>query len=336
MGISADLCKEIAERREKRLQSKITAWPRKNVIASDIPWCTRQGVYAITHWDKRKPHDTRLQARFDKGKQEEENALRELGELGFEVVEREIPLPKDMQDRYGITGRIDCKVLYRGKRIPTEVKSMHPMFFDKFDTLDDLKSDLFTSRYVRQLTIYLLATNEEEGMFLITDCLGHWKLIPCPLDYQEAEHCLQVAEEINAAVAAKTLPDRIPYDDEICGKCAFIQECLPDLEARARAGFEDDPEAEQDFQKRLERRETLQEGAKEYERLDKEIKDEFKQRYAERDIRILMVGDFTVSCKSQVRTFYEIPDEDKPKYATKKPILMTTIKRTSASRAEAA
>ena len=330
-----ELCKEIFERREKRLADKIKPWPRKNVIASDIPWCERQGVYSIVAWDKRQPHDTRLQARFEKGDMEQGQVERELGEMGLRVVETECPLPREMFQKYGITGRIDFKLEWRGKRVPCEVKSMHPRFWDKFKTVDDLKGYLFTARYYRQMQIYLLGNNEEGGLFILTDCLGHWTLIPCPLDYQEAEHCLQMAEAINEAVAEKRLPERIPYDDEICGRCAFTHECIPDIEQRAAVVFEDDPEAAAEFETKLSRRAELADAAKEFETLDKEVKDEFKERYVSRDIRIAQIGEWTLTGTNRVTTRYEIPDEEKPKYAKKVAYWVTKIARLGA-KAEAA
>src|SRR5258706_12734767 len=86
------LAKEILEKRKTRLLSDIKVCPRKNTYASQVPTCLRQGVYAIAEWDKAKLHDAELQARFNKGKQEETNLISELVSLGYEIVEQQGPL----------------------------------------------------------------------------------------------------------------------------------------------------------------------------------------------------------------------------------------------------
>src|SRR3990167_1457285 len=82
---SLEDCKGLAEqiqaKRLMKLESKIKPYPRKNVIASDIPHCARAGVYGILHWDQNKLHDADLQARFDAGNYEERDVLSELDGL---------------------------------------------------------------------------------------------------------------------------------------------------------------------------------------------------------------------------------------------------------------
>ena len=48
-----------------------------------------------------------------------------------------------------------------------------------------------------------------------------------PIDYEMGERDLKTAEEVNAHVEAGTLPDRIPYDNSICGLCDFDAICQP-------------------------------------------------------------------------------------------------------------
>lgn len=313
------LAKEVFERREVRLNGLITNWPKKNNWAGDIPVCSRQGVYSITSWDKKKLHTTYLQARFEKGKQEEEMLIRELMQLGFEVVETQVPLAKDMMDTYRLSGKIDGKIKFMDRRIPFEVKSMSPYAFDKVASLDDIKNDLFMSRYYRQMQVYLMGHNEPAGVFFLTDCLGHWTIIPVPLDYEESEQILKKVEEINRHVDAGTLPDRIEYDEKICGFCPFSHICLPDVINEKKIQWKDDPALE----RLLSRRAELEPGASEYDKVDKEIKERL------REVPMAVVGDWMITGQWQTRKFYEVPEAIKKNYQKESKAWIMKIKKLS-------
>jgi CRISPR/Cas system-associated exonuclease Cas4 (RecB family) len=307
--------------RERQLANQITNQPQTNIRASSIPTCQRQGYYSIVHWDERKLHDTRLQARFEEGKRQEQwvvNELASLGQrLGFNVIESQVPLSKDMTDRYHLTGHIDGKIEFDGRRIPFEVKSLNPNFFDGVNTVDDLKGDVFLARYYRQIQVYLLGHNESEAVLIVTDCLGHWKFIVVPLDYDETERILQTVEAVNKAVASKTIPDRIKYDPDICGWCPFSHICLPDVIAEARVHFADDPT----LLAAITRHEELKPLVKEYETLHDKLAEQVKGK------PLVAVGDFIIEGKPQRLTKYEIPDEIKAPFKKVSEFWRWTIKR---------
>jgi len=298
------LAKEIIERRRTRLLSDIKVWPRTNTYASQVPTCIRQGYYAIKEWDKAKLHDAELQARFNKGKQEETNLISELVSLGYEIVEQQVPLDKALVERYRLSGKIDGKIKYGGRRIPFEVKSMHPMSFAKVKSIADIKDDSFMVKYYRQMQVYLLGHNEPAGLFFLTDCLGHWKVIPVELNYDEAEKVLQTVERINKHVNDERLPDRIPYDPDICGYCSFAHICLPDIVNEAMVKWEENPRANSV----LDRLEQLKPSHKEYESLYEEIKTIFKE------VPLAILGKWTVTGKWSKRRSYDVPAEIKEKY----------------------
>lgn len=298
------LAREILEKRRARLQSEIKVWPRSNIYASQINSCTRQGVYQLTEWDKAKLHNEVLQARFNKGRQEETNLITELVSLNYEIVEQQVPLEKAMTERYRLSGKIDGKIKYGGRRIPFEVKSMHPMSFSKVNTIADIKDDSFMVKYYRQMQVYLLGHNEPAGLFFLTDCLGHWKIIPVELNYEDAEQILQIVEAINKHVKAGSLPDRIPYDPDICGFCSFAHICLPDVVNEAIVKWENNPKVAN----LLDRLSELKPSHKEYEALYEEFKEIFK------GVPLAVVGKWTVTGKLSKRKTYDVPDDIKAKY----------------------
>lgn len=305
LSLIENLAKEILDKRKSRLLSDIKVWPRTNTYASQVPTCIRQGYYAIKEWDKAKLHDAELQARFNKGKQEETNLIAELVSLGYEIVEQQVPLDKALTERYRLSGKIDGKIKYAGHRIPFEVKSMHPMSFAKVTTIADIKDDHFMIKYYRQMQVYLLGHNEPAGLFFLTDCLGHWKIIPVELNYDDAETVLQTVEAINKHVGQSSLPDRIPYDPDICGFCSFAHICLPDVINEAIVQWENNPKVAN----MLDRLGDLKPAHKEYESLYEQVKETFK------NVRLAVVGKWTVSGKVSKRKCYEIPDDIKQKYA---------------------
>jgi hypothetical protein len=57
--------------------------------------------------------------------------------------------------------------------------------------------------------------------------MGHWKLIPCRLDYERAEKILQQLEGAVEHIANGTLPP-FHQDPQVCLKCwAYKRVCTP-------------------------------------------------------------------------------------------------------------
>lgn len=321
------LAQEIVRVRREDLQKKITQYPRKNAILSDIGDCQRQMVYSVLDWDKKPLHDEDLQARFEVGNLWEREIVRELQGLGFKITLSQLPVIVRGRDGEIIaTGRIDGFIgdEHRGNLIPFEIKSMAPNVFNGVKTLEDLQKKPWLRKYTRQLQMYMFGNNVEQGLFIFTDCLGHWKVFPVYLDYGECEAILQKLERVHAAIKAKTYPDRIPYDQSICGKCQFAAICLPDVINRP-ADFIDNPELEND----LDRHEELKPLASEYTELHDKIKETFH------GIEKAVVGTkYIVQSLPSQRTTYELPPEAeeqiaeiKQAHAKKVPVMRLVIQK---------
>lgn len=74
----------------------------------------------------------------------------------------------------------------------------------------------------------------------------------------------------------------------------------------------------------LERHEELQAAAKEYEKLDKLLKDAFKQ-----GAPVIFAGDFLVHVTHSSRTYYDVPAEIKVQYETQIPVISVKWERVS-------
>jgi CRISPR/Cas system-associated exonuclease Cas4 (RecB family) len=256
--------------------------------------------------------DEQVQARLNEGTEQGEKIKRELMELGYKVVRSEETV--EVKGKGGVLlsrGRIDfmLEIKRNGTRpeyVPVEVKSLNPNIYKTINEYKDFTKKPWMRRYIRQLQMYLFGTGKEYGLFLITDCLGSWKLIPAYLDYEECEMILRRLEKIHEYIQKKELPDRIPYNEEICGRCSFVHVCLPDI---TNEGVEilDKP----DYENKLRRREELSGMAKEFSELDEEVKDTAKMYGKD-----LIVGDFQIILRRGKMTKYDVPQEVKLPFKT--------------------
>lgn len=294
------LADAILVRRREFLGRKITAYQRKNSILSDVHDCERYLTYAVLDWDKRPMHDADLQARFDAGNIWEKQIVIELLGMGFEFQASQTPIT--ITNRAGetvATGKIDGFIAWEGKKIPIEIKSMNPMIFDQVRSVEDFQKKPWLRKYTRQLMLYMFGHNVEHGLFLITNGLGSWKLLPLTLDLGECEALLQKLERVHDAIKKKVYLDRIPYDNAICGKCPFAVQCLPDVVNKA-AEMIDNPLLEAD----LERHEDLKPLAAEYDRLHEKMKETFA------NVEKAVVGTrWMILMAPSKRTVYELPEE---------------------------
>jgi hypothetical protein len=308
------LCREIERRRLEALEGRISQYPRNNPIASDLSPCTRETALAILHWKDRPAPDAGLKARFERGSLIEDAVLRELGALGFTVRKERTPFEvKDSKGRIVVRGIVDGFLDWREegtkqRDFPLEVKSLDPNIYRQINGLEDFQKFHFTKKYPRQLWTYLYANSLEEGFFLLDDCTGRWKLIPVALDYAETETILRQCEAAVDAVAAASAgvpegTDPLPAyheDPAVCRRCwAFGRVCYPPIEEQGLKVL-----AEPEFEAKLERRHELAPAFREYETLDKEVKERVKGQDG------LVLGRFLIRGKEVTRHMKAQPERD--------------------------
>ncbi len=335
--VVADLVKEIFKRRSEKLTPKPPQRPT-SLYASRIPDCERQGVYEFSNYQDKAPFTWELGALFQAGNVNEAAYKAQLRELGFDLVEDGSPLSQDMRQKYNLGGYIDWRIKFGGRKIVCECKMTNPNMFGSIDGLgaDVLKTGEITQdmiergiasmkrviwfrKYLRQLTVYLLGTGEEVGMFAFTDGRGSWKFVIVPLDYAEGERILKIAENIKTHVESGTQPDRIPYDHEICGRCPFLAICIPDIANVPSKRIEGNEALAAMF----EAREAMLEKWTTVQSINKKIKAFFDNVEA----GVYTVGNFIVTRKAGQRKTYEVPDDVKLKYLKMAPTFKNEIER---------
>ena len=288
--LASVLALDITTRREQALRDRTSSYPRTNAILSDIGECDRQMVYSVTNWQDKPAIEPDLKARFEVGNVQEREVITELRQLGYDLILQQEPV--EIKNRTGemmARGKVDGHIKYHGIKIPVEIKSMHPQVFDRIESLEDFKKKPYLRKYLKQMTMYLYGNNVEEGLFLLTNCLGLWKVFVITLDFGEGEQILQRLERVHAALKNKTLPDRIEFRDEICGKCDFAHICLPDVMRKELNVLTDE-----DLLSNLERRELTHEASSEYARVDKKVKDFLKKHKIEKGV----AGEFIITSRT--------------------------------------
>lgn len=304
---ASSLADYIVDKRLSVLNGKISRYPKRAFTCSDIHECDCYMLHSVLDWDKRELHDAGLQAIFDAGNKEEENVKNRIGyELGLEFVETQSPF--EIKNRAGeviASGKIDGKILWKGKAVPVEIKSMNENSFNMINSLDDFKKKPLYRKYLRQMQLYLYGNSQEAGLFIISNFRTE-KIILVTLDYGECEYILARLERLWEMKKKGSFPTP-EYKPELCDRCPFSSLCLTDVNNKP-ADFINNEALEE----KLTRREQLLPAVSEYKDLDEEIKATFKQ------IPHAFVGqNFEITGKEQILKSVDtkaMPDDLKAPY----------------------
>jgi hypothetical protein len=274
----------------------------------------------MTHWQHRPPPDAWLSERFQRGHDIETFVVRELLDLGFELTESQMTcVVRDCDDTQLCTAHIDGRLRWNGLRPVFECKSLNPFVWAKIKSVEDFtRMGSWAAKYPRQLILYMYACDEPNGLFLLDDCLGHWKLIPVKLE-DHIDECQAIIQRLRQVVDAKAAGAELPTIDNpaVCKECWAYKTgvCHP-------AMIHEDGISIVDDETLLEAMEVVRanrDGAKSYKDAESLVKDYFKVR-GEGEY---LVGRAVVTTKTQRRTAYDIPADVKQKYASESEATVT-------------
>ena len=289
----------LEEQIKNHIVSEASQWPVKSNRASEIGHpCIRYLYLLRTRWQEKALPDYELLLRFREGNVHEREVLKLLQESGIQVLEQSRGFYWKEVDT---TGHIDAKIVLNNEALPVEVKSATSFSFASVNSVQDMLNHkwFYMRKYPAQMTMYLLMDEKEHGLFIFKDKgSGQLKFIPITLDYDYGEMLVQKAEKVNAYLKDDTPYDQveiIDYDEDICGGCAFVHLCLPEV-TRDALDFSDNPE----LVEKLTRREVLKPSYSEYQAIDKELKKAFK------DQEKIIVGDWLVTGKLVERDGYTV------------------------------
>lgn len=292
--------KEINERLFKAKEKKIAVYPCRNLRASNLGHpCSRYLYLLIKHWEEQKPHDVGLQNIFDLGNTLEEHTIKNIKEAGFEII---TPTQRSWKlDVKGgiITGREDIRIKdENGELLPVEIKGISPFEFDKLNTVEDFLNNKksYIRGYPAQLLVYMLHFGKEKGFFALTNKLtGETKFIEVPFDYDLGEKLLSKAERIYEALATGEPP-------EACEEISFCENCgLAHICGECRR-VPTDIDLDEELDELINRKQELAAAKKEYEQVDKEIKNKVGEREK------VLTGAYLIERKASTRKAYTVPE----------------------------
>lgn len=288
---------DIEQKWKEYKKRRIKSYPQNTLRASSIGHpCDRYLYHSIKDWKERALHDAVLQSIFDEGALHEEDAIKQLKEMGFVVVEQQ----RSFQlDEPLITGHIDGILLWEEKTYPFDIKSIGPNDFNKISSVEDLTNShkVHQRQYPAQLQIYLLLTQSEYGCFILKNKLtGELKAIWMQIDYDYCDQILKKASRVYQALKESSPPQRTK-DIRNCEDCAFKHVCLPDLQYEGTPLIDNE-----ELLKLLSKRYELLEHSKQFDQIDGEVKKFFSQTGVGEKI----CGDFLVKTTS-VKVKRKIP-----------------------------
>lgn len=294
--------------------------PHTSNWASILPSpCLRQQVYYRLDWEKQTLPEPYLQGIYNTGNLVEDMTRTNLNAIGIKSNPKWelLKMPDKINDKalselqigsvtdmFLIVYNNDGKPQNLG---PVEVKSVDPNIFRNLNGLEDFNRYWWMKRYPGQLSTYEFGSNFEQGIFLLVNKTNWWdyKFFSHFLDMAYMQTLLDIAKKVNECVASKQYPERAD-DKAECEHCNFKHICLPN-ESYEKIGLTDN----QELLELLEQREALKEAAKDYEAVDKKLK-EYWTRTEEGTY--LVGGKFQVKLKICGRTFYAVPPEIKEQY----------------------
>lgn len=298
MSSNNGIASTIQEAQRKFLSEKGFSGRWKSVRASGIDDpCNRRLFYYLTCGEMAPEMPIDRIAIFEEGKEQEPAVRRFLSELGFEI--QKVGMTQTW-DKYNISGQVDGTLKFNGEPYLVEIKTVSEYAWDDLKTADDMIGHKWYQKWYGQMQIYLLLFEFKKGIFILKRKQAkEIRVLEVELDYVYAEKLLQKAEIVNKAVKENIPPDFLKNKPLECKRCPFYGiVCQPEMEYKDGILSVDDEE----MATKLNKREELSSAKKEYEAIDKEIKENFVEWLTKDEaINEAFCGSFHVSVKKQLR-----------------------------------
>jgi CRISPR/Cas system-associated exonuclease Cas4 (RecB family) len=320
-----EVANEIMSRLDAARQDKRAPYDRsdRNYVHEIGHPCLKYLVHARLDWDKKKQPDIDAEYRFEEGNRTEWDIKKDLGDIGFELLESQRYFSIDeLKIRGKIDGILGLPRSVAGyKSAPAEIKSINPNYWQTTKTAEEIRSHRcwWIRGYVSQLNTYLFAMDIPFGFFIFKTFGKRPRVIPFLRDEELWVHDSSRLRKVNEYVEAREYPAPIPYDPSICGMCDFAHLCQP---IKTTEFTQIDPAEEELLKEFLE----LKKWAERYEEMKKSLigNKEKPGRYFGINA---IVGGIAITTKIQQRTVYDVPAEIKAPYAKKQEVIITSIER---------
>lgn len=293
--------------------------------ASQLGWvqdCPRRLCLMRMCPDKATDFDEKMKTRMREGKKQETIIRADLTGAGIKLASvGRLTWPK-----YELTGELDDLVELNGSQYPIDYKTCSSAMFSKVQRAQS-KDDLLRSpfiwirHYPAQLQAYMLMTRKMPSILFFKDKEnGQRHLMDVELDGPYASSLLDGLQYVNECIRKEDPP--VAEKKEACDACGFADYDFPDREKDAGGQLEVVTDETwllklKEYQILLDQ--GIAKAAKEFDKLDKEIKDEFRGRRA-------LVGGHLIESKPYFTTFFDIPADEKMKYQKQREQFRTSIK----------
>jgi hypothetical protein len=172
------------------------------------------------------------------------------------------------------------------------------------DGPEDIDRFWYYRPYIDQVQMYMFGLEVSEITFFIKNKdTSQPTIFDIPIDMARVNANLEKADLINSCVKAKEPPPRQKWCEE-CAGCSFLQHCLPDIRGDGKLISLEQPEA--GVIELLERKNELSESYKEYEKINKLLKEYWKSRLGDDDYKLILMGDWKFEIKRVNRKGYEV------------------------------
>jgi CRISPR/Cas system-associated exonuclease Cas4 (RecB family) len=280
--------------------------PLQSIRASLIGKCARQIYYMMVEpqegigW-----YSPEVVMRLKDGERHERWMVIDLQEMGFDIInqQRSIDDHPELKKRK-ITGHIEFQIRKEKELLPCEIKSMTTHSETSINSAADFDELWYYRHYPDQAQIYMYGLNAQSITYIIKNKDNSKpNIFDMPLDMERVRLNLDKADLINSCVKAKEPPPRQKWCEE-CAGCSFLQYCLPDIRGDGKLISLEQPEA--GVIELLERKNELSESYKEYEKINKLLKEYWKSRLGNDDYKLILMGDWKFEIKRVNRKGYVV------------------------------
>jgi CRISPR/Cas system-associated exonuclease Cas4 (RecB family) len=272
--------------------------PLQSIRASMIGRCARMQYYSfVSPGEAVGWYTPEVVMRLEDGNRHEKWMVIDLQEMNFDIINQQRPIDDHPElKKRNITGHIEFQIRTGKELRPCEIKSMTTHSENSINTVEDFDINWYYRHYPDQAQIYLFGLNAREMTYIIKNKNNSKpNMFDLPLDMDRVKYNLDKADLINSCVKAKEPPPRQSWCEE-CAGCAFLQHCLPDIKGDGKLISIEEPEAS--VIDLLERKAALSESHKEYERINKLLKEYWKSRLPEgQELQIIIMGTYKVEIK---------------------------------------
>lgn len=312
--LDTNLEKISAKRDEERPDKK------KWNSASSAGWvldCKRRLVLLRLCPEKEEPKTIEDLRRLEEGNRQEVLMREEMIQSGFNLVRAERMENKALQ----LTGEVEDLLNVNGDTFPLDFKSCSTYMFQKIQKsksaleLSEAK-ECWVRHYPAQMLLYNLLYSHECGLLFFKDKdRGAKHVVPVPVDKTYTSQITEGLEEVNQYVKEGKAPKAQYIDDcRWCGFCSTV--CFP---GDAKPAKDVVKISDAELELKLKRREELKPLSKEYDTLDKDVKDQLRGSNC-------VVGEFQISSTEYEATIFKVPREVKEEYKDTMTRVRMTIK----------